>query len=471
MDGQCSINGDLLIYSVSGVNGANVPVKIGTSDALGNVLDVSVTNNVTNGSVDLSQKLTTPGTYTLSMSVGGATKACGSYTVAAPASSSSSAVSSSSQSQSGNLSVTCGVSNNQNGLMSGSVYSTQNLYFIMKNNTNEQSTYNVSILKNGSQIAQNHQVNNWTQWSNYSLGNLSIGHYTFEVQYNGSVICSDAVDVSAPTATCYMKKGDAEVTSGTAGESYTINIKDVEGIYNNLTLEWYLGSTKIKDVDCGTSNCWNNSSNLTSPGGMYSLKYGGQEVCSVNFSVTAPQMTAACSFASASVKPGTEAKFKVTNVQNGSGNHLTLYDNNSNSERTETRSDDNDFDIAFNAPNTEGGPYTYTLKDNDNRTICSANLSVSNSTSGGGSQMGNVVDYTGETWFYEGVNTIRSCNGSTGEKTLQFYDGSWNNCGSIFGTPSYWSSGAGACAGQLTITLPLTFTVPSGQKIRVANCY
>ena len=471
VDGQCSINGDLLIYSVSGVNGANVPVKIGTADALGNVLDVSVTNNVTNGSVDLSQKLTTPGTYTLSMSVGGATKACGSYTVAAPASSSSSAVSSSSQSQSGNLSVTCGVSNNQNGLMSGSVYSTQNLYFIMKNNTNEQSTYNVSILKNGSQIAQNHQVNNWTQWSNYSLGNLSIGHYTFEVQYNGSVICSDAVDVSAPTATCYMKKGDAEVTSGTAGESYTINIKDVEGIYNNLTLEWYLGSTKIKDVDCGTSNCWNNSSNLTSPGGMYSLKYGGQEVCSVNFSVTAPQMTAACSFASASVKPGTEAKFKVTNVQNGSGNHLTLYDNNSNSERTETRSDDNDFDIAFNAPNTEGGPYTYTLKDNDNRTICSANLSVSNSTSGGGSQMGNVVDYTGETWFYEGVNTIRSCNGSTGEKTLQFYDGSWNNCGSIFGTPSYWSSGAGACAGQLTITLPLTFTVPSGQKIRVANCY
>ena len=246
----CSINKNnvkqgeklpIFTYSIAGcpTNSTGCPYEIklqnqGTTLVTGNSGNVS--NLVTNSdAANTSEEPLAVGTYKFVMKstdVNTPFADCiQEFIVQEPASSSSeesssSAVSSSSVATS--LSVTCGVSTH-NWDISGesSFYSTQDLYFIAKNNNNTNDKYNVTVYRGSSSLG-NVELNSNSNWTNLnSIGKLSAGSYTYSVHYNGSEICSHSITVTDPVG-CSVNKESIGL-----GGNFTFNTSYPGSCYNS----------------------------------------------------------------------------------------------------------------------------------------------------------------------------------------------------------------------------------------------
>lgn len=242
--GECSISGDYLNVSVTGANsGSPVPVTLVYSDPLGITLNFNTIsmNSTQTQKINLAEKITTPGTYSIDLKVNEKTVPCGSYTVNNTSSSSSSAVVSSS-SAGGNLSPVCGISTNT-GEISGEskLYDTQHLYFVFKNNTNEASTYSVDVYKDGSKVASS-TINNYSNWNNYDVGTLSVGSYSFDLKYNGTSICSKDVSIESALV-CSTDKSTIGI-----GDSFTLTTTYAGSCWSSS-----LTGNGVPSANCGTS--------------------------------------------------------------------------------------------------------------------------------------------------------------------------------------------------------------------------
>lgn len=120
------------------------------------------------------------------------------------------------------LSVTCGVSNNYWGISGGNTfYTTENLYFMAKNNVSVAGEITVSVLKNGNADGTG-RITNWGNWNSVkNIGRLDAGDYTYKLQYGGIDICSHSITVANPL-TCSVSAetiglGDAFTLATTYG--------------------------------------------------------------------------------------------------------------------------------------------------------------------------------------------------------------------------------------------------------------
>jgi hypothetical protein len=115
------------------------------------------------------------------------------------------------------LDITCGVSKH-NWDISGesSFYTSEELYFMAKNNANVAGEITVSVLKNGTADGTG-TIRNYSQWnSTKHIGKLDAGEYTYKLQYGGTDICTHTITVNNPL-TCSVNS-----TTIGIGESFTL---------------------------------------------------------------------------------------------------------------------------------------------------------------------------------------------------------------------------------------------------------
>ncbi|MCF0223595.1 MAG: hypothetical protein HUK20_04935, partial [Fibrobacter sp.] len=240
----CKVENNTFKASISS-NGA-VTAKLTYNDPLGNTIGVE--QNLTNGNSNFVQNLSnlTAGSYTLVLLLNGNQACSVSHTVAASATSSSSAASSSSQSGSGNLSVTCGVSIYNYDIAGDKYFSTQNLYFMMKNNANVNESPTVAIWKDGS-YWKNATLSANSNWTVVDLNTLSVGSYNFAVRVGGATenACSSSINVEKPSISCtYSAK---EIT---LGDSITITPIVASPTCNGVYIGYMDGFTQYTSIGC-----------------------------------------------------------------------------------------------------------------------------------------------------------------------------------------------------------------------------
>lgn len=124
------------------------------------------------------------------------------------------------------LSASCGVTSHNWELENRSTYYTsENLYFLAKNNNSVADAYNVTLYKDG--VSQgNISLPNYSGWSVNSIGTLGVGTYTYHMTYGGKNVCSHTITV-APTVGCSVDKSTIGI-----GEFFTFSTTYPGSCYN-----------------------------------------------------------------------------------------------------------------------------------------------------------------------------------------------------------------------------------------------
>ena len=113
--------------------------------------------------------------------------------------------------------VTCGVSKHYWDISGeNTFYSTDDLYFMAKNNASVAGTINVTVLKDGASDGTG-TITNYSNWSVLkNIGKLSAGNYTYKIQSGGADICTHSISVVEPLS-CSVDK-----TTVGWGESFVL---------------------------------------------------------------------------------------------------------------------------------------------------------------------------------------------------------------------------------------------------------
>lgn len=301
---ECSVtSAGSFSASISNVSGVTYNYTLSVTDNLGNVISNKTVSGSTNTTNFANNSLTPPtasGTYSYALTLlyGGQTSnTCqAELEVEVPNSSSSSENSSSSatvesSSSVKSLAITCGISTHNYDISGGDeFYTTNDLYFIGKNNVNEGETYTVNVY-NGSTSLGEDSISNWQNVSNLaSLGKLSEGSYTFHVMYNNAVICSHTITVAEPVG-CSVNS-----TTIGLGENFTFTTTYPGNCY------W---STFTADPNDGSGlssppACQSSYSVTPTAVGTYTYTYGvtsgeyGTDSCSQTVTVERVAPTFAC---------------------------------------------------------------------------------------------------------------------------------------------------------------------------------
>lgn len=188
------------------------------------------------------------------------------------------------------VSVDCGVSKYTWGKSGENAFSTtDDLYFVAKNNANIAGTLSVSVLKNGTADGSG-TISNYSQWSSVkNIGKLAAGSYTYKLQYGGEDVCSHAITVvdkaSSLEADCKISSRNNELYDEDLYSTMHLYFvaKNKEHTGDTYTVDFYSGSTKLTS---GTLNNWSQASTFDletlDPGTYtYKLMTGTHEVCSV----------------------------------------------------------------------------------------------------------------------------------------------------------------------------------------------
>ncbi|MCQ2091280.1 MAG: hypothetical protein MJY85_01230 [Fibrobacter sp.] len=246
-------------------NGATSKVQLYYNDVLGNKVGSEESFN-TSGYV-FSQPLsgiTAPGTYTLALAINGTAACSATHTVEAASSSSnsSSASTGSSSSVAGAVSATCGVSTHDYDISGeNEFYTGSNLYFVAKNNKNQNETVSVNVF-NGSRSLGTKTLNGNSNWSKlYDIGSkLTVGSYTYSIKIGDNEICSHTISVKNPTANCVVSESKTALNSKiTFSASFAPNNRNAKVVlthgsdYLENQNNYWLGNDISKEVTMGTA--------------------------------------------------------------------------------------------------------------------------------------------------------------------------------------------------------------------------
>lgn len=168
-------------------------------------------------------------------------------------------------------SVTCGISINQNQFTNDMISLTDNVYFLARNSESVERQYADLVLKEGETLIGTMNLNNWSQITNRSLGNLTAGNHTYTLYYNGEAVCNASVTVNATSDVCSI--------SGSRIEGQPLSIR-VSGVRSNTQFTWTLDN-KSQTIDCDATHCWNNTMKAPAAGGpyTYTVKRGTNTIC------------------------------------------------------------------------------------------------------------------------------------------------------------------------------------------------
>ena len=203
-------------------------------------------------------------------------------TVVAASSSSSVTVSSSSAA----ISVTCGVSTHNYDISGESVfYPSQTLYFVAKNNTSTASTPSVTVMRDNNESIASGTLKDYSNWTVFSMNVPSVGTHTYNLSYNGKVVCSDDIQIKN-TLECSVS-----TDSVASGSSFTFTPTYAGTCWGS--------SLSGNGVSSSTSNCQSSYTITPTAAGMQSYTYkvtnGSLDTASCTKSVT---VTAAASSSS-----------------------------------------------------------------------------------------------------------------------------------------------------------------------------
>ena len=228
------------------------------------------------------------------------------------------------------LSVDCGVSRNTwSATTGGTFYTSDNLYFMAKNNANIAGTVSVTVLDENDNSSTG-TISNYSQWSSVkNLGTLSAGTHTYTIKYGDETVCTDQITIVAEgadvTATCAFEINNAAVTTVSTGYPYLNFVvtdivgsgeyasgkqlvlkkdgSDVTTFYGNIGVTGNPGSANISNITAPT----------TSGNHVYTVEYGGNQICSTTLTV---QGAMSCSVKQDGVEviavdPGTDVVFRA----------------------------------------------------------------------------------------------------------------------------------------------------------------
>ena len=146
------------------------------------------------------------------------------------------------------LDIRCGVSR-YNWDISGenTFYTSQELYFMAKNNANVAGEITVSVLKNGVADGTG-TIRNYSQWNSTKyIGKLDAGEYTYKLQYGGADICTHTITVANPL-TCSV---NAETIG--LGEAFTLTTSYGGNCWNSTLSGSPSGSGVSQPQNCQSS--------------------------------------------------------------------------------------------------------------------------------------------------------------------------------------------------------------------------
>ncbi len=388
-EASCSVSGNTLSVTVTGANyGDAVPVKVGISDVIGNVLgfeSISMNQNTTK-EIDLStynNQLTAGTSYPVTLTLNGNGQSCGNYTPPLPELTLQCPANLTGKNASEPVTVTPTVSgcNVVGGCEwtitpatdggSGTGYTSGSMSFTNTNGSGTVShTINITRPKD-----------NATKSCSFDVG---------FIEGSGSV-----------TADCWWEISGTKVNEVNTGYQYTnFKLETTSGISSNTSGK-LLFDGKEYDVNLYSVGNTSQYSNLVMPNAEgtypYSVVYNNKTVCAGTINVVDPSsnLTANCAItdnSNAEITSGAMAqqiKFKVTN-QNTSGSNIqlllsgkeSLWDNNANANINKDFTDTvwwnsgGTLENGFNLPLTVG-TYTYTLKTlSGSKELCSIDFEV-----------------------------------------------------------------------------------------------
>ena len=146
------------------------------------------------------------------------------------------------------LDIRCGVSR-YNWDISGenTFYTSQELYFMAKNNANVAGEITVSVLKNGVADGTG-TIRNYSQWNSTKyIGKLDAGEYTYKLQYGGADICTHTITVANPL-TCSV---NAETIG--LGDAFTLTTSYGGNCWNSTLSGSPSGSGVSQPQNCQSS--------------------------------------------------------------------------------------------------------------------------------------------------------------------------------------------------------------------------
>jgi hypothetical protein len=237
------------------------------------------------------------------------------------------------------LSVDCGVSRNTwSATTGGTFYTSDNLYFMAKNNANIAGTVSVTVLDENDNSSTG-TISNYSQWSSVkNLGTLSAGTHTYTIKYGDEEVCSDEITVVAEgadvTATCAFKNNDAVVTTASSGYPYLYfamtNIRGSGEYASNKSFVLKQDGSEVAtftgDVGNAQSPGTAGISNFAAPttGGdhVYTVEYGGNQICSTTLTV---EQALTCATSSDNPVAGNNFDFTVSAGDGGNCWSCTMY--------------------------------------------------------------------------------------------------------------------------------------------------
>ena len=195
-------------------------------------------------------------------------------------------------------SVRCGISTNEYGFTNDPISVTDNLYFLAQNNESVDKTFSV-VLKNGDDQVGTASLKNWSQITNVkNLGSLTAGNHTYSLYYNGEKVCDADVTVNESSGACTI--------TGNLYQGQQLAMT-VSGVKSNTQFTWTLDDDS-RTIDCGTSNCWNNTLNAPDEAGTYSysVKKGTNTICTGSVTIAS---ILTCSVSPTTVNKGANYTF------------------------------------------------------------------------------------------------------------------------------------------------------------------
>jgi len=158
--------------------------------------------------------------------------------------------------------VTCGVSKNYWGISGESTfYTTEELYFMAKNNENVAGTIDVTVMKNGAADGDG-TIPSYSNWSSLKkIGTLGVGDYTYSIKSDGVELCTHSISVVEPLS-CSVDK-----TTIGLGESFIFTPSYAGNCWNSSLF----GSPSNGNGLSGPSQC--QSSYTITPSNMGTFEY------------------------------------------------------------------------------------------------------------------------------------------------------------------------------------------------------
>jgi len=203
--------------------------------------------------------------------------------------------------------VQCGISKDQWNFTTGTKFTTDNLYFIARNEESVEKTYEVTLYKDDVELGSS-TLKNWSQMTQVmDLGALSEGTHTYSLYAMGEKVCEESVTVADASAVC-------EITGAVQGQTMTLDVSGISYLTKNTKMTWTFGD-ESQQIECNSGGCWDNTMTAPTSAGTYSysLTLNNTTLCSGTVDVSG---VLSCSVSPASIDKKQQYTFTATRSVN-----------------------------------------------------------------------------------------------------------------------------------------------------------